>query len=75
MLEKLLFEVQNEPFLINGQELWVSARAGASFFPSDGLDTDTLLRNAETALKEGNRHSSDKHLFYAPEFLHGLKKN
>mgnify|MGYP001039558605 FL=1 len=73
MLEKLLFEVQNEPFLINGQELWVSARAGASFFPSDGLDTDTLLRNAETALKKA-KHSSDKHLFYAPEFHARVKE-
>jgi len=73
MLEKLLFEVQNEPFLINGQELWVSARAGASFFPSDGLDTDTLLRNAETALKKA-KHSSEKHLFYAPEFHARVKE-
>lgn len=73
MLEKLLFEVKNEPFLINGQELWVSARAGASFFPSDGLDTDTLLRNAETALKKA-KHSSDKHLFYAPEFHARVKE-
>lgn len=73
MLEKLLFEVQNEPFLIDGQELRVSARAGASFFPADGRNTDTLLRNAETALKKA-KLSSDKHLFYAPEFHARVKE-
>jgi diguanylate cyclase (GGDEF)-like protein len=73
ILEKLLFGVQNRPFLIAGQELWVSARAGASFFPNDGLDTDTLLRNAETTLKKA-KHSSDKHLFYAPEFHARVKE-
>jgi len=73
ILQKLLFEVQNRPFLIDGQALRVSARAGASFFPADGLDTATLLRNAETALKKA-KLSSDKHLFYAPEFHARVKE-
>src|SRR5690606_18090512 len=73
ILEKLLFEVQNQPFLTGGQELRVSVRAGTSSYPADGRDTDTLLRNAETALKKA-KLSSDKHLFYAPEFHARVKE-
>lgn len=67
VLEKILFGIQDQPFVIGGQELRVSARAGTSSYPTDGRDTDTLLRNAETALKKA-KLSFDRHLFYAPEF-------
>ncbi|SFH35651.1 diguanylate cyclase (GGDEF) domain-containing protein [Nitrosospira sp. Nsp14] len=67
VLDKLLLGIQNQPFLIGGQELHVSARAGTSSYPGDGRDTDTLLRHAETALKRA-KVSCDRHLFYAPEF-------
>ena len=67
VLEKILFGIQDLPFLVGEQELRVSARAGTSSYPADGLDTDTLLRNAETALKKA-KLSWNKHLYYAPEF-------
>ena len=67
ILDKVLLGIQNQPFLIGGQELHVSARAGTSSYPGDGGDTDTLLRRAETALKRA-KVSCDRHLFYAPEF-------
>ena len=67
ILEKILFGIQDQPFLISGQEIRIAARAGTSSYPTDGRDTDTLLRNAETALKKA-KLSFDKHLFYAPEF-------
>jgi len=66
-LEKILVGIQGRPFLIAGQELRISARAGASSYPMDGRDTDSLLRNAEIALKKA-KLSWDKHLYYAPEF-------
>ncbi|MDP1680799.1 MAG: EAL domain-containing protein, partial [Burkholderiales bacterium] len=67
VLEKILSEIQNQPFLIGGQELRVSARAGVSCYPADGQDIETLLRNAEAALKKA-KLSGDKYLFYTPEF-------
>lgn len=67
VLDKVLLGIQSQPFLVGGQELHVSARAGTSSYPDDGRDTDTLLRHAETALKRA-KLSYDGHLFYAPEF-------
>ncbi|NTU78459.1 MAG: EAL domain-containing protein [Chloroflexales bacterium] len=38
------------PFLIDGNELFVSASIGASLYPTDGEDADTLQRNADAAM-------------------------
>ncbi|MDO9449545.1 MAG: GAF domain-containing protein, partial [Rugosibacter sp.] len=67
VLEKILSSIQNQPFLIGKQELRAAFRAGIASYPADGGDTDTLLRNAEAALKKA-KISGDKYLFYAPEF-------
>ncbi|TAJ19252.1 MAG: EAL domain-containing protein, partial [Rugosibacter sp.] len=67
VLEKILSGIQNQPFLIGEQELRASARAGISSYPADGEDVETLLHNAEAALKKA-KLSGDKYLFYAPEF-------
>jgi len=52
------------PFLLGGKELRVSAKAGIAMFPDDGADADTLLRNAESALKKA-KASGARYLFYA----------
>ncbi len=67
VLENILSVIQNQPFSVSGQELRVSVRAGISSYPTDGRDVETLLRNAEAALKKA-KLSGDKYLFYAPEF-------
>ncbi|MHB1273089.1 MAG: EAL domain-containing protein [Rhodanobacter sp.] len=67
VLGNMLSAIQNQPFLIGGQELRVSARAGVSHYPADGEDIETLLRNAEAALKKA-KLSGDKYLFYTPAF-------
>jgi diguanylate cyclase (GGDEF)-like protein/PAS domain S-box-containing protein len=55
----------NEPFQIDGNELRISARAGIVLFPSDGRDADSLLKNAEVALKKA-KVAGERHLFYTP---------
>jgi diguanylate cyclase (GGDEF)-like protein len=49
-----------EPHSVDGQDLHVTASIGISFYPSDGLDAETLIKNADLAMyqaKEGGRHS------------------
>jgi diguanylate cyclase len=55
----------SEPFQIDGNELRISARGGIALFPSDGRDADSLLKNAEMALKKA-KVTGEKHLFYTP---------
>ena len=44
------------PFIIEGQELFVSASAGISMFPSDGTDAETLVRNADAAMYQAKEN-------------------
>ena len=54
------------PFELSGQEVFLTASAGASVYPTDGRDDDTLLRHAETALRIAKRQGRNSHLFYQP---------
>jgi diguanylate cyclase (GGDEF)-like protein len=53
----------DEPFRIGEQELRVSAKAGIALFPDHGNDADTLLRNAEAAVKACKR-TGERRLFF-----------
>jgi len=65
-LEQGYREVFGEPFQLGDTALRVSARIGVALCPTDGDDADTLLRNAEAALKRVSA-SAEKVLFYAPQ--------
>ena len=54
------------PFTALGQEIRLAAKAGIAVFPRDGGDMDTLLRNAEAALKRA-KETGERVVFYAPE--------
>lgn len=43
------------PFVLAGQELFVTASVGVATFPSDGVDAETLLKNADTAMYAAKR--------------------
>jgi diguanylate cyclase (GGDEF)-like protein/PAS domain S-box-containing protein len=47
--EKLLNEL-SRPYQVAGNELHTTPSIGISVFPADGDDTDTLLKNADTAM-------------------------
>jgi len=53
------------PLQIEQHAIRLAAKAGIAVFPDDGADSDTLLRNAEAALKRAKR-TGDRYLFYAP---------
>ncbi|HTE06684.1 MAG TPA: EAL domain-containing protein, partial [Planctomycetota bacterium] len=55
-----------EPFVIAGETLRMGCRAGIAVCPSDGRDAETLLRNAEAALRRA-KTAAQHCVFYAPE--------
>jgi len=55
------------PFVIESHVLYIGASIGISVFPDDGLDTNTLLRYADVAMKQVQESSEDGYLFYSPE--------
>jgi diguanylate cyclase (GGDEF)-like protein len=64
--ERRAAETFAAPFTIAGTELHISVRIGTALFPGDGADSDTLLRNAEAAVKKA-KATGERHLFYTQE--------
>jgi PAS domain S-box-containing protein/diguanylate cyclase (GGDEF)-like protein len=54
------------PFALSGEELRLGCRGGIAVFPGDGADAETLLRNAEAALRRA-KMTSEHSVFYAPD--------
>jgi diguanylate cyclase (GGDEF)-like protein/PAS domain S-box-containing protein len=64
--EKLM-RVLGEPFVLEGQELHVSASLGVSLFPRDGATGELLLKYADTALYEAKGEGRNAYRFFSPE--------
>jgi PAS domain S-box-containing protein/diguanylate cyclase (GGDEF)-like protein len=56
----------DEPYAVGGAELKVGAKTGVALFPNDGADSETLLVNAEAALRKA-KQSGERHVFYTPD--------
>ncbi|HVW69738.1 MAG TPA: GGDEF domain-containing phosphodiesterase, partial [Steroidobacteraceae bacterium] len=55
-----------QPFVIDGREISVTARCGLAFFPDNGREPDQLVQNAEAALKEA-KISGEQYLHHRLE--------
>jgi diguanylate cyclase (GGDEF)-like protein len=64
LVEKTLAAFLQHPFQLNDAVFRISAKVGVALYPEHGVDAETLLRNAETALKRA-RTGGDRFLFYA----------
>jgi EAL domain-containing protein (putative c-di-GMP-specific phosphodiesterase class I) len=64
--EKILAAFQ-EPFVLDGQEVMVGASLGISLFPSDGEDSETLLRHADDAKRRAKKSGRGQYQFYRRE--------
>jgi two-component system CheB/CheR fusion protein len=55
------------PLSVEGHELTLTVSAGISLFPGDGLSSDVLLRNAESALNGAKDDGRNTWRFYDPQ--------
>jgi diguanylate cyclase (GGDEF)-like protein/PAS domain S-box-containing protein len=56
-----------EPFELAGTMFYASGSVGISLFPQDGIDADTLLKKADSAMYQAKRSAPGGHVVYAPE--------
>lgn len=59
-----LLQAAAKPFVIEGQELQISASIGIAVFPEDGKDTQTLMKNAEIAMYRAKHNGKNNYQFY-----------
>ncbi|WP_368077925.1 putative bifunctional diguanylate cyclase/phosphodiesterase [Bacillus sp. NTK074B] len=55
-----------EPFFINGYELYVTASIGMTLYPIDGEDPETLMARADTALYRAKEMGKNNFQIYTP---------
>jgi diguanylate cyclase (GGDEF)-like protein/PAS domain S-box-containing protein len=55
------------PFQIDNHEFNTSVSIGISIYPDNGLNRDTLLKNADTAMYEAKNRGRNQVAFYTPE--------
>lgn len=60
-------EVISRPLVVGGQELKLSGSIGISIYPRDGLDSHSLLKNADTAMYRAKDAGKNTFQFYAAE--------
>jgi diguanylate cyclase (GGDEF)-like protein len=54
-----------KPFVLLGQEFRVSASIGISTYPTDGLDEQTLTKNADIAMYQAKEDGKNQFQFYS----------
>jgi diguanylate cyclase (GGDEF)-like protein/PAS domain S-box-containing protein len=64
-VEQLLAVLFDRQFQIGDSTLSISAKAGIAMYPTDGSNVDSLLKNAEAALRNA-KASGERYTFYTP---------
>jgi diguanylate cyclase (GGDEF)-like protein len=62
--QKIIFAIAN-PFILLGQEFRVTASIGISTYPTDGLDEQTLTKNADIAMYQAKEDGKNQFKFYS----------
>jgi predicted signal transduction protein with EAL and GGDEF domain len=52
---------------IDNHDLHVTASIGVSVYPDDGLDAETLIQNADTAMYQAKENGRQSYRFFEPE--------
>ncbi|HNM64328.1 MAG TPA: PAS domain S-box protein [Accumulibacter sp.] len=61
--ENILGVLQNSPVIVN-QEFFVGASIGISVFPQDGIDAETLMKNADVAMYRAKERGRNTYEFF-----------
>ena len=57
----------DEVHSVDGHQLHVTASIGMSVYPGDGMDVETLIKNADTAMYQAKKNGCQGCQFYSPE--------
>jgi diguanylate cyclase (GGDEF)-like protein/PAS domain S-box-containing protein len=57
----------SEPHSIDQHDLHITASIGVSVYPDDGLDAETLIKNADTAMYQAKENGRQNYQFFKPE--------
>jgi diguanylate cyclase (GGDEF)-like protein/PAS domain S-box-containing protein len=61
-----ILQVVAEAHPVDGHDLHVTASIGLSVYPDDGLDAETLIKNADTAMYQAKENGRQSYQFFKP---------
>jgi len=61
-----ILEAIRQPLDIGNHELYITASIGIVFYPNDGKDVETLLKNADTAMYRAKEKGRNNYQLYTP---------
>jgi len=67
VVSKKIIDELNKPFELEGTELFVTASIGITVFPTDSVEQDALIRNADVAMYRAKDRGRNNYQFYTPE--------
>jgi diguanylate cyclase (GGDEF)-like protein/PAS domain S-box-containing protein len=65
-IARRLLQAVAEPHSIDQHDLFVTASIGVSVYPNDGLDAETLIKNADTAMYQAKENGRQNCQFFKP---------
>lgn len=64
-----------QPLYIEEQEFNITASVGISIFPVDGMDNDTLIKNADIAMYKAKTSGRNQFVFCSPEMKEEIEQS
>ena len=62
------------PFVVDGEEIYISASIGIALYPNDGTESDVLMQNAGAATAYAKQQGVNSYAFYSKEINKLSKK-
>jgi diguanylate cyclase (GGDEF)-like protein/PAS domain S-box-containing protein len=66
IVAKRMLTMLAEPHSIDQRDLHVTASIGVSVYPDDGLDAETLIKSADTAMYQAKENGTQSFRFFTP---------
>ena len=63
---KRLLQAVGEAHTIDQRELYITTSIGVSLYPDDGVDAETLIKNADTAMYQAKENGRQSYKFFKP---------
>jgi diguanylate cyclase (GGDEF)-like protein/PAS domain S-box-containing protein len=66
-LAQRVIEAMEQPFVLDGHELYITPSLGITVFPEDGDDPDTLIRNADLAMYQAKEQGRNRYRLFTAQ--------
>lgn len=64
-----------QPFIINGQEFFLTCSAGIAVYPYDGEDEEVLIKNADIAMYQAKSRGKNQYALCTSDIKEEVKRN